>query len=163
MKCNLTSNLHQIYSSILQNYHNPCIFDLKTCFVFKQHFFSKHMVLSKNMSLFQKYPKIWSNHCIFSDNIKHILPGRDFSFLCQGNWWLESPQSCNTIGTIISIRYIWNLQRPKWLINCGLDCMIFLQNRFGKTPLVIHWLWGGTIFFSNFKGWRTQYIGKIWM
>ena len=41
MKCNLTSNLHQIYSSILQNYHNPCIFDLKTCFVFKQHFFFK--------------------------------------------------------------------------------------------------------------------------
>ena len=126
MKCNLTSNLHQIYSSILQNYHNPCIFDLKTCFVFKQLFFQNTWFFQKICPCSKNIQKK-SNHCIFSDNIKHILPGRDFSFLCQGNWWLESPQSCNTIGTIISIRYIWNLQRPKWLINCGFDCMIFCK------------------------------------
>ena len=142
--------LHQIYTKFTLQY-----FKITTTHAF---LIWKHVLFLNTKNIQKK-----SNHCIFSDNIKHILPGRDFSFLCQGNWWLESPQSCNTIGTIISIRYIWNLQRPKWLINCGLDCMIFLQNRFGKTPLVIHWLWGGTIFFSNFKGWRTQYIGKIWM
>ena len=123
MKCKyikLTPNLDFNTSKLPQPMH----------FWFENMIEMLNMVYFKTHGSFKKYvlvPKIWSNHCIFSDNIKHILPGRDFSFLCQGNWWLESPQSCNTIGTIISIRYIWNLQRPKWLINCGLDCMIFCK------------------------------------
>ena len=122
--------LHQIYTKFTLQYFKITtthafliwkhVLFLNNIFFQNTWFFQKICPCSKNI---QKK----SNHCIFSDNIKHILPGRDFSFLCQGNWWLESPQSCNTIGTIISIRYIWNLQRHKWLINCGLDCMIFCK------------------------------------
>jgi hypothetical protein len=42
-------------------------------------FFKTHGSFKKYV-LVPKISKKRSNHCIFSDNIKHILPGRDFHF-----------------------------------------------------------------------------------
>ena len=65
MKCKLTSNLHQIGTSILQTFQ-ALAFVEKTCFSF-------HIV-------------------IVLKNIKHILPGIDFSVLMSRNLMAGKPR-----------------------------------------------------------------------
>ena len=135
MKCKLTSNLHQIGTSILQTFQ-ALAFVEKTCFSF-------HIV-------------------IVLKNIKHILPGIDFSVLMSRNLMAGKPRVMQNNWIVFFPRHRFEIREgPSDWLTVG-RIALFVLNKFGKTtPLVMHWLWVVGAILSIISRLGNPHIGKI--
>jgi hypothetical protein len=82
----------------------------------------------------------------FHPKNKQTLCGIDSTSLCEWIWWQEGPKSLQ--NNCITVYVSGNIcrGRSKWLINCGLDCVLRKVDLKKKNPLVIDGFWAGRPF-----------------